>query len=99
MKKKIILLTGCGVLTLASIGATPIAREGRIIAADLTPLYLSGKESYFQYSTSVIEGKPLIVKCFIVNDLYPNDLNIISLNFDTMKKVSNQKNGRDIFNL
>ena len=31
----------------------------------------------------------------LVNDLYPNDMEIIALNFDTMKKVSNLKNGRD----
>ena len=31
----------------------------------------------------------------LVNDLNPNDLNIIYLNFDTIKKVSNQKIGRE----
>ena len=31
----------------------------------------------------------------LVNDMYPDDISIIRFNLDTMKKVSNQKNGRD----
>lgn len=31
----------------------------------------------------------------IINDLYPDDVDVISMNFDTMKKISNQKVGRD----
>ena len=31
----------------------------------------------------------------LVNDLYSDDMPIVSTNLDTMKKVSNQKNGRD----
>ena len=31
----------------------------------------------------------------LVNDLYADDIYVIRLNLDTMKKVSNQKNGRD----
>ena len=31
----------------------------------------------------------------IINDLYPNDIDVITMNFDTMKKISNQKVGRD----
>ena len=31
----------------------------------------------------------------LVNDLYADDVNILSMNFDTMRKISNQKNGRD----
>ena len=31
----------------------------------------------------------------LVNDLYSDDIIVIRLNLDTMKKVSNQKNGRD----
>ena len=31
----------------------------------------------------------------LVNDMYSDDITIIRLNLDTMKKVSNQKNGRD----
>ena len=31
----------------------------------------------------------------LVNDLYSDDMKIMSMNFDTMKKVSNQKNGRE----
>ena len=31
----------------------------------------------------------------LVNDLYSDDITVIRLNLDTMKKVSNQKNGRD----
>ncbi|MCQ2815881.1 MAG: hypothetical protein MJ252_01320 [archaeon] len=38
-------------------------------------------------------GLAQVVK--LVNDLYPNDMEIIALNFDTMKKISNQKNGRE----
>ena len=30
----------------------------------------------------------------LVNDLYTDDAKIIRMNFETMKKVSNQKNGR-----
>ena len=32
----------------------------------------------------------------LVNDLYSDDINVIRMNLDTMKKISNQKNGRDI---
>lgn len=31
----------------------------------------------------------------IINDLYPDDVDVITMNFDTMKKISNQKVGRD----
>ena len=31
----------------------------------------------------------------LINDLYGDDINIIAMNFDTMKKISNQKTGRE----
>ena len=37
----------------------------------------------------------LIESIKLVNDLYSNDINIININFDTMKKITNQKKGRD----
>ena len=37
----------------------------------------------------------LIESIKLVNDLYSNDINIINTNFDTMKKITNLKKGRD----
>ena len=37
----------------------------------------------------------LIESIKLVNDLYSNDINIININFDTMKKITNLKKGRD----
>ena len=37
----------------------------------------------------------LIESIKLVNDLYSDDINIININFDTMKKITNQKKGRD----
>lgn len=38
----------------------------------------------------------LIEICKVVNDLYSDDIDIISLNFETLKKISNLKAGREI---